>query len=561
MSGETRGTGMSVKLELAYRELPMSFRDFLISRVALVFCLSLFTVIIWWWLFPDIITWELLALLIVAIPGFFTFVTLVWPVVEWERRGKAIDKDMHLFITRIGTLSTGETARQDVLEMLAKMEGYRELADEVRKIYKLAEEWHVGLSASCRFIARQTPSDLFSDFLYRLAHSMEAGDSAIEFFQAEQTVFMDQYAAQYSASLKSVEVYFEAFLALIIASLFVMVILDLFPLLTGLSANLLISLAVIFFMFIEGFYLWMLYVTVPQEKVWYNGPLDTPESREMKRRLAIGGLVAVLFTVLIVFGAPFMTVPLAIAFAVTPFLYASIYVNTREMTIKRKDDNFAAFIRTLGSTQEATGKVAITALKKLSYHDFGPLTEDIQSLYKRVAMRIDRQRAWQLFGAETNSELISKFSEMFSEGTSAGGEPRAISRIISNNFSKILSLRIEKFQTQGRITGVLYGLAIAMTVILFLALFLVEGFFDMFGALDPVEGFESLFIFKTETFNTDVLHGMIIGLLLFHTVISTIMTRMIGGGHWVGGITHFVGMMWIIAICSIITKYIIVQLL
>jgi flagellar protein FlaJ len=561
MSGETRGTGMSVKLELAYRELPMSFRDFLISRVALVFCLSLFTVIIWWWLFPDIITWELLALLIVAIPGFFTFVTLVWPVVEWERRGKAIDKDMHLFITRIGTLSTGETARQDVLEMLAKMEGYRELADEVRKIYKLAEEWHVGLSASCRFIARQTPSDLFSDFLYRLAHSMEAGDSAIEFFQAEQTVFMDQYAAQYSASLKSVEVYFEAFLALIIASLFVMVILDLFPLLTGLSANLLISLAVIFFMFIEGFYLWMLYVTVPQEKVWYNGPLDTPESREMKRRLAIGGLVAVLFTVLIVFGAPFMTVPLAIAFAVTPFLYASIYVNTREMTIKRKDDNFAAFIRTLGSTQEATGKVAITALKKLSYHDFGPLTEDIQSLYKRVAMRIDRQRAWQLFGAETNSELISKFSEMFSEGTSAGGEPRAISRIISNNFSKILSLRIEKFQTQGRITGVLYGLAIAMTVILFLALFLVEGFFDMFGALDPVEGFESLFIFKTETFNTDVLHGMIIGLLVFHTVISTIMTRMIGGGHWVGGITHFVGMMWIIAICSIITKYIIVQLL
>ncbi|NIP34118.1 MAG: type II secretion protein F, partial [Thermoplasmata archaeon] len=56
--------------------------------------------------------------------------------------------------------------------------------------------------------------------------------------------------------------------------------------------------------------------------------------------------------------------------------------------------------------------------KKLSYHDFGPLTDDIQSLYKRVAMRIDRQRAWQLFGAETNSELISKFSEMFSEGTS-----------------------------------------------------------------------------------------------------------------------------------------------
>ncbi len=559
MGGETRGTGMTVKLELAYREWPMSFYEFVATRVLLVFFMALFAVIIMWWLVPEM-TWWFLALLVVAFPGFLTFVTLVWPVVEWERRGKAIDRDMHLFITRIGTLSTGETARQDVLEMLSKMEGYRELAEEVRKIYKLAEEWHVGLSASCRFIARQTPSDLFSDFLYRLAHSMEAGDSAIEFFQAEQTVFMDQYSAQYSSSLKTIDVYFEAFLALIIASLFVMVILDLFPLLTGLPSYFLIAVAVIIFMFIEGAYLWMLYATVPEEKVWYSGPLETPESREIRRRLGVSALVSLVFAVLIWLGAPFMTVPLAIAFAITPFLYAGLYVNAQEMTIKRKDENFPAFIRTLGSTQEATGKVAITALKKLSYHDFGPLTDDIQALYKRVAMRIDRQRAWQLFGAETNSELISKFSEMFSEGTSAGGEPRAISRIISTNFSKIMSLRVDKFQTQGRITGVLYGLAIAMTVILFLALYLVEGFFDMFGAIDRVEGFESLFIFRTESFNLDILHGIVVGLLVFHAVVSTVMTRMIGGGHWVGGLTHLVGIMWVIAVCSIVTRYLIVRL-
>lgn len=559
MSGETRGTGGSVKLELAYREWPMSFYEFVVTRVLLVFFMSMFTVVLLWWIVPEM-DWWFTALLLVAFPGFLTVVTLLWPLVEWERRGKAIDRDMHLFITRIGTLSTGETARQDVLEMLSKMEGYRELAEEVRKIYKLAEEWHVGLSASCRFIARQTPSDLFSDFLYRLAHSMEAGDSAIEFFQAEQTVFMDQYSVHYSSSLKTVDVYFEAFLALVIASLFVMVILDLFPLLTGLPSYFYIAVAVIMFMFIEGAYLWMLYATVPEEKVWYAGPLETPETREIRRRLGVSALVSLVFAVLIWMGAPFMTVPLAIAFAITPFLYAGIYVNGHERTIKRKDENFPAFIRTLGSTQEATGKVAITALKKLSYHDFGPLTDDIQALYKRVAMRIDRQRAWQLFGAETNSELISKFSEMFSEGTSAGGEPRAISRIISTNFSRILSLRVEKFQTQGRITGVLYGLAIAMTVILFLALYLVEGFFDMFGAIDPVEGFESLFLFRTASFNVDILHAIVVGLLVFHAVVSTIMTRMIGGGHWVGGLVHLVGIMWVIAVCSIVTRYVIVRL-
>ncbi len=559
MSGETRGE-RSGKLELAYREWPMSFYEFVVTRVLMVFFMSLFTVVILWWLIPDM-SWWFLGLLVLTFPVFLTVVTLLWPMVEWERRGKAIDRDMHLFITRIGTLSTGETARQDVLEMLSKMEGYRELAEEVRKIYKLAEEWHVGLSASCRFIARQTPSDLFSDFLYRLAHSMEAGDSAIEFFQAEQTVFMEQYSVKYSSSLKTVEVYFEAFLALIIASLFIMVILDLFPLLTGLPSYFLIGVAAIFFMFIEGVYLWFLYSTVPEERVWYSGPLETPETREIRRRLGISAVISLVFAVLVWFGAPFFTVPLAIAFALTPFLYAGMYVYGEEKTVKRKDENFPAFIRTLGSTQEATGKVAITALKKLSYHDFGPLTDDIQSLYKRVAMRIDRQRAWQLFGAETNSELISKFSEMFSEGTSAGGEPRAISRIISTNFSKILSLRVEKFQSQGRITGILYGLAIAMTVILFLALYLVEGFFDMFGEIEPIEGFESLFLFQTATFDVDILHGIVVGLLMFHAVVSVVMTRMIGGGHWVGGLSHLVGLLWVIALSSLVTRYLIVQLL
>ncbi|NIP34117.1 MAG: hypothetical protein GWN18_04160, partial [Thermoplasmata archaeon] len=77
----------------------------------------------------------------------------------------------------------------------------------------------------------------------------------------------------------------------------------------------------------------------------------------------------------------------------------------------------------------------------------------------------------------------------------------------------------------GRITGILYGLAIAMTVILFLALYLVEGFFDMFGEIEPIEGFESLFLFQTATFDVDILHGIVVGLLMFHAVVSVVMTR------------------------------------
>ena len=185
MSGETASSGWMVKLELAYRELDMSFRAFLITRVLPIFFLGLFTIIVIWWLFPEVISgW--LFLILMFVPVYLAVLVLFWPLVEWERKGLAIDRDMHLFITRIGTLSTGESSRQSILHLLSQMEGYRELADEVRKIYKLAEEWHVGLSASCRFIAKQTPSDLFSDFLYRLDHAMalNSEDPQLEGLQA-----------------------------------------------------------------------------------------------------------------------------------------------------------------------------------------------------------------------------------------------------------------------------------------------------------------------------------------------------------------------------------------
>jgi flagellar protein FlaJ len=549
-----------LNIEQAYREMPISFRGFLITRVLPIFFLGLFAIIVIWRLFPETINGWLLVLLF-AVPIYLTALVLFWPLIEWERKGRAIDRDMHLFITRVGTLSTGDASGQSIIEILSKMEGYRELAEEVAKIYKLAEEWHVGLSAACRFIAKQTPSDLFSDFLYRLSHSMEAGDSAEEFFQAEQIVFMEQYSANYRNALKSVDVMNEVLLGLIISSLFMMVIVALFPLLTGQDANLLMSVAVLIFLFIEGGFLYFLYATVPGERLWYSGPLETPESREMRRRIGIAVILCFAFGVLIILGTPELTWPMALAFTITPLALPGIYVNRREIEIKRKDENFPAFIRTLGSTQEATGKVAITALKKLSYHDFGPLTDNIKALYKRVAMRINRQRAWQLFGAETNSELVSKFSEMFSEGTSTGGEPRAISRIISDNFSKLLALRVDKFQTQGRITGILYGLTAAMTVILYLALYLVEGFFDMFSQVSPVEGFEFVILLKAQTFDLELLNLLVFLIILIHAIVAMAVTRVIGGGHWVGGLTHLVGIMWVAAITSLLTKYAIVGLL
>ena len=61
---------------------------------------------------------------------------------------------------------------------------------------------------------------------------------------------------------------------------------------------------------------------------------------------------------------------------------------------KRKDENYPSFIRSLGSSAGARGGLIDEALKSLRIHDFGPLTKDVNSLFKRINTRVDKKKSW-----------------------------------------------------------------------------------------------------------------------------------------------------------------------
>ena len=60
------------------------------------------------------------------------------------------------------------------------------MAEETRKIFLLMEKWNRNLSQACRFIARRTPSKIFSEFLDRMAHELDSGEDFKEFIKREQ---------------------------------------------------------------------------------------------------------------------------------------------------------------------------------------------------------------------------------------------------------------------------------------------------------------------------------------------------------------------------------------
>ena len=70
------------------------------------------------------------------------------------------------------------------------------------RIETLVDKWHTSLPEAARIVAQQSPSPLWTDFLDRMAFSIEAGQPIYAFMRAEQDTVAEQYNTLYDTRLR-----------------------------------------------------------------------------------------------------------------------------------------------------------------------------------------------------------------------------------------------------------------------------------------------------------------------------------------------------------------------
>ena len=162
--------------------------------------------------------------LVIVLTGMSALAAMLFPVLEVQRSATLIEEEMHMFITRMGILSIGEVGAQSIFDILKQMRDYGELASEVKRIETLVDKWNTSLPEAARIVAHQSPSPLWSDFLDRMAFSIEAGQPIDEFMRSEQETIAEQYNTLYDTRLESVDTLKEIYVSLTTAGLFGLVI-------------------------------------------------------------------------------------------------------------------------------------------------------------------------------------------------------------------------------------------------------------------------------------------------------------------------------------------------
>jgi len=502
-------------------------------------------------LIPELAMDPIFRYLFFAIPVMTSVVAILIPLLMGERKKMQIERNIHLFLIRMSVLATSKLPRKKMLEILSQVKEYEALSDEIEKIYKLMEYWNMGMADAARTVARRTPSLLLADFLDRLAHSSDAGEDMEEFLTKEREVSMSTYLNKYDTSLKDIDLLLEIFVAVLISLMFILVFIALLPVFINTSITLLLPAIALCFIAIEGFVLYLVKSFLPSDPVWHNMKEKNEVDKTLKTILpATYAACIALVTFSVLAGLPVTAI---LALGVTPLLYPGFLIRREEKRVRARDENYDSFIRAVGGYAATAGAAVTDGIGRLSKHDFGELTDSVSTLYRRLLTRIDQIRAWNMFAADSGSNLISKFTEMYVVGLAVGGKVDQVIEIISTNFVKLMNVRRKRYQAADNMLGTMYGMSIGITFTLFSALSLME-LLNQMNAQFALSQTTIVMPIALQSFDLSLAEGVFMFIVMVHSLISANIVTFAGGGHKHSFYINFAMITWISTVTAIVTQ-------
>jgi len=443
------------------------------------------------------------------------------------------------------------------------------------------------LPEASRIVAQQSPSPLWADFLDRMAFSIEAGQPIDEFMRSEQETIAEQYTTLYDTRLESVDTMKEIYVSLVSAGLFGLVIAGIHLVLfeVGSASDLPIEVASrLRFLLLAGLLFTIVQVggvyafnsTIPEDPTFARDEMDTPFRINFLRALIGASLLSIILiaiTVIIIL-ASWQEVSsqwdryglLLFAAPLSPMLIPAFMVGREEGAVLRRDETYPDFIRALGGTAQARSAEPSATIKALRGIDFGVLDDSIDRLEKRLSTRINSDRAWDYFTADTNSAVISRYTRIYIEGSQSSGQPAGTAEMVSRSVGNLLSLRRRRALSANTMRGVALGLLIATVTSLNVTIAIVLKLGDSIAGV--AEGFVDTDVSALSRFGSDLalpimedasaveenirMFKIVVSILVLFQVaaVSMISNRLRGGGKttalgqaiqllWVAGITSF----------------------
>lgn len=460
-----------------------------------------------------------------------------YPYTQFEKKKVNIHENIHLFITYAGTISTLDVNRHQFFTHISEQEQFGYITELSKKILYLARDWNLGFAQTARKLAKFSPSAILADFYDRMAAVLDFGEDLSVFLTEEQDAVMQDYANEYKQSLENIKTLQDVFISITIAMAFALAAALLVPILMGVNMIVIVQYGLIALVFVDALLILMIKMFIPQDRLGHTLKLKDEGSKRIQRWLYVAAPISALLLAALMWvgGLSFLV---NITIATLPLFAVGALAIQEENTIFKRDKAYPAFIRAVGGTIYVRGGGVTSALGALQVHDFGVLQEMTNNLYRRLRLGSEKMKCWTYFSAETGSNLIYYFTEIFRESIYLGGNGEKIGKIISDNFQKLIGLRKLRLQLASGMRGALYGGLVGFVATVYMASSIAEMLGELFGS--ALAGQEEVTGEATQMFNEILppmpeidmaLVTLYIGLMVIvHSVSSAYIIKTIDGG-------------------------------
>jgi flagellar protein FlaJ len=482
----------------------------------------------------------------------------LYPVVIYEKRKTEINENIHLMITYAGTISTADIQRNLLFKRLSEKKRFGEISESAEKILYFSKSWNLGYAAACRRVSAITPSRIFGDFLDRFAVMMDFGEDLKIFLNDEQDAVMDDFSAEYNKSLENIKMLQEVFVSITIAVAFIMSIALLLPLIAGTPIDFVVKVSLMSVVLIDIVLFVLVYSFIPQDRLLHTLPIKSEGMKKIERNFLIFLPISLVFTAVLLYAD---VLPFLFNFAVglSPLMIVGVYAQQEENLVFTRDKAFPSFIRALGAAIEIKMGAIISSLHALRVHDFGVLNNLAVNLYRRLRLGNDKYKSWLYYAAESGSNLIYHFSQIFAESIYLGGNAEKIGEIVSKNFLRLISLRKLRLQLAASTRGAFYGSLVGFCSAAYISAKITQMLAVMFSSpLDALQADGGVMasvigsIAPTEALSVNMQQITVyIGIMvLVHSIMSALVIKIIDGGDVYACFFDFIVMLWIGAMLS-----------
>lgn len=472
------------------------------------------------------------------------FMSLFEPIISYFRtyiENSHIDIDVLYMVTYMNSIATANISRDEIFKRVSERNEYA-CSKYMNQVYILAKNWNYDYGTACNIVAERTSNKRLKDLLMRLANAMAAGEPEAKFLESEWQTMMVIYKNEYERSLESLKKWTDAYTALLVSMSLVSVTVLLSTCLYNMGDPVTtIGATLVVIALIAGIGAFVLRSEAPKEFKTHTMETRSAEQDRIKdMSKVILPVAAILAIIMFILGVEVGIILIVLGLIVAPM---GIIGARDDKNVTSRDADYSQFIKMLGSVVGSMGLTVKEGITKVDQKSIGSLEPLVKKLYIRLIMGLDPKVCWSEFIGNSGSELISKFTHIFTDAIDMGGDATKIGKLVNTTNLEVVLLRMKRKMLSASFTTLVIPMHTAMCgLILFIVQILVI-FSGLIGDLYKTMAFDSgtnvggsglsvnsLGFSMFQNIPTHLLIEFSIALVLILTISDTLAAKYVNGG-------------------------------